>query len=31
MKFLFNGYEYSDRNIFSHSRKIVELEAMREH
>ena len=26
---LLNGYENSDRNILSHSRKIVELEDMR--
>ena len=26
---IFNNYENSDRNIFSHSRKITELEDMR--
>ena len=28
---ILNGYENIDTNIFSHSRKIIELEDMREH
>ena len=28
---ILNGYEYVDRNIFSHSRKIVELEDINQH